>query len=785
MGTNVFTNQSAFPLRVLGILFCILWVAPSLSAQKVIVLTDADIKQEVAHAHSFSYDAAKHTFTVKHRFSRLGAMQVTEVKPNQLARTNYTLKSKLPLTLNPGETQDIVLSVDYSNSIRGTSTMHLLVYPVGDKAPAARGVTVKLLLSASGRPMFWNERARKYTANLPTLEFNGSGDKLIELTWNGNGSGTCTYGKENDTRNSFFLVPNRPGAQAIAPGASIPLGTGGRSYFVRYDGAGKRIGSSDQAQLTFREATTGEQLNVGLYGTYKGGPSLFAAAQKVARNVANGGNDNQVGGPNSTKDESALKTLMEAAKNRGNRNTNDGSMADGGVGEGTTPGDSTNETYNWVPLGQAEKDVKTAARDYPGYVEPITSPGPNASGNTPVTSTQPRPPVARPRTPTPTPAQPGRVYTIEEAQTMLQGIYDRRSGENLIVPDETHFKSDEEGKYSARFLIELDSLKEDPNLHIDAIWVAALADGDSVGIPMTNVSYDPDSSILQVILSEEVIEEVASQDSFSLMVGFMPEYMAGNTPVHLVEQTQIFRGKTIGRLHYESNWLLWLWILLGTFIALVFFLGWMWVRQPIKSFRYLRESRYQRDRYRATSEGHDMDIETVYLDLSRQDTDLVQLAFMDRGDGPVAPNQEAGYTKRLELEATVTEPRKRGLKRFFIWFYGIFGMSKEPRFRAVYYSLRIEMVPGGIPQHLRLKDENGLILLGTSLTGNVLATDHQDFRFTKRPFMFRVYMDPAEILDYTGAMRTVSLPFRVIEEPFEGYVITREFNLDMEIAPKY
>lgn len=800
-------NRSAMSTRKFGALLVFILLAGGLPAQKLVVLTDADLKNEVAKAYRFSYENNSATFKLKHRFSRLGEMTVALASADQLKNRNFNLKESLPAKLAPNEILELNVSADYSKSIRLPVNLDLVVYPSGDQSAAERGVRVKLILSAAGRPMFWNERARTYSASLPPYEFVGSGSKMIELTWNGGGSGKAVYSKMNDDRNAFALVPNIPGAAPVEPGSLIPLGSGGRSYFVRYDRTGQSSGSGHQASMAFVETASGKSLKVEMLGTYPGGKNLFA----MLRNKATG-SGNQVGESNANNSGSGttgnddpggtnnIKDIADAFASRTPGGSND--SASGLPPQASRP---------WATLEEAEKAAKSATWPAPStYRDPstnsgITTPGRTAPGGPSAPTNAATRPATRPVTSTPgapprPAAEPGKVYTLDEAQAMLQGIYDRRHKNNLFIVDETSFREDEEdNRYKTSMFIQLDSLQEDPNLNIDIHWVKAVTGGDSLDIPMTNVSYDADSSLLNVILPADMMTAVRKQDSFLLLAGFMPEYMAGNTPVNLLDQKQMFVGSTIAKVDYHSNWLLWLWILIGAVVVLFFVLGWLWVRQPIKSFRYLRESRYQRDRYRASTEGEKMATETVYVDLSRHDTDLIQLSFTERDGGmgavqagpPAAGNGSEGIAvapqvrKFQELNATVTAPHRRGLRRFFIWFFGLFGMSKEPRFRSVYYSLRIENIPGAIPQHLRLKDESGLLLIGTSLTGNVLATDHQDFRFTKRPFGFRLYLDPAEILDYGGAMRSVSVPFRVIEEPFEGYVITRDFSLEMEIASKY
>ena len=61
-------------------------------------------------------------------------------------------------------------------------------------------------------------------------------------------------------------------------------------------------------------------------------------------------------------------------------------------------------------------------------------------------------------------------------------------------------------------------------------------------------------------------------------------------------------------------------------------IGFLIARQPITTFRYLREARYQRERHKTNSDRQRVDVETVHIDLARHDTDLIQLSFIERDE---------------------------------------------------------------------------------------------------------------------------------------------------------
>jgi hypothetical protein len=96
LGNLTLKNRSAMQMRSWGAFFCLIFLAGGLRAQKLIVLTDADLKKEVAKAHQFSYEDQNETFQLKHRFSRLGEMTVALASADQLKNKNFKLKESLP-----------------------------------------------------------------------------------------------------------------------------------------------------------------------------------------------------------------------------------------------------------------------------------------------------------------------------------------------------------------------------------------------------------------------------------------------------------------------------------------------------------------------------------------------------------------------------------------------------------------------------------------------------------------------------------------------------------------
>ncbi len=714
-----------------------------LAAQKVIVLTNADIAKVVTGIHHYSEKDESFKLTLRHRLSGVGPLQVTLQKEQQFGNSPFTLKTTLPSILNPDGSLDIDFGVSYARSLQQANTISLLAVPVNDPDPKTRGIAINIKLSADEVLMFFNDRAKQYTRTLPTFEFVGPTEKLIEVTWNGGTSRNCTFKLETSGRDGFTLIPNAAGAAPLGNGAEIKLNTGGNSFFIKYDGAARK-GTVDLARITFTEPG-GQSIKAEMVGTYQGGANLFAAAKDLLSKGKLIGDyvppvvvepTPKVSGKDLIKSKDPVKGSETQVVNA-NDSTSKNTVVVAPSKEGSSP------KGIGEPIPQPSKSPVVATFEEEEYEDGLNE---------------------------------------EQAKARLLKYYLRHKDENIVKVGQARFEK-VDGIFEAFVPIGIDSiLKEDPNFNITPIWVKAVLGTDSVTLPGTNYSYRVDSSRLTIKLSEEAVEKMAKEDSFQIRVGFMPDYLAGNTPV--ADKSLVFTGGTYAKMYSNSYLAIILWTLLGLAVFLFFFIGFVVARKPISSFRYLRESRYQRERHKANSERQRVDVETVHIDLARQDTDLVQLAFVDRGEGLDGRKGDT-IEKVRSIHATVPTPRRGGLVRFFSWLYAPFGRKREPKFKSVYYSLRIEMIKGAVPQHLRLKDESGMIMLGTTLTGNVLATDLQDFKFTQRPFGYSVYLDPAEFLDYTGAMRTVSIPFRVIEEPFEGYVMTREFNLNLEIAQRF
>jgi hypothetical protein len=728
-------------VMVLGVLWCLL--ALQLAAQKVVVLTSADIGKVVTGTYHFAEKDPGFVLTLKHRLGDQKTWQVSLQKTQQFEKSPFTLKSTLPATIGPDATLDVEFGVSYAKSLQQENTISLLAVPMGETDAINKGIAINIKLSADGVLMFFSDRTKQYTKTLPTFEFVGAGEKLLEVTWNGGGARSCNVKIEDSGRNAFTLVPNSPGAAPLSSGTQVQLSNGGTSFFIRYDGAAKK-GSADLARITFTESG-GQSIVTTMIGTYTGGNSLIAAAREL---LAKG---NLMGGYNPKADVvPPVKDPVVVVKDPGKDIIKD---------PGKTP--AKTDGGNPKPEPVATKDTGETGMSPAANPKPVPSPKPSAIVMDDFGD---------------------GLISEEVAKERLRKYYRRFGETNLIKVPTTKFEKNE-GLYQARLrIVKADSLNNDANFILHFIRARLKGANDSLTISAGDNAKMLGDSTLLLSLTGDDRDKLGGADSFQVSAEFFPEYESADGNVS--NDSLVFKGITFGKVYSNNYWSYILWASLIAVVVLFFVIGFVVARQAISSFRYLRESRYQRERHNANSQRQRVDVETIHIDLARRDSDLIQLAFVDRGEG-LDGRPEGGIEKVRSIAATVPLPRRNGLRRFFSWLFAPFGRKREPKFKSVYYSLRIELPRGSVPQHLRLKDDTGMLLLGTNLTGNVLATDHQDFKFVKRPFSYSVYLDPAEFLDYTGAMKTVSIPFRVIEEPFEGYVMTREFNLNLEIAQRF
>jgi hypothetical protein len=752
-------NQLGSTLRVQaliwGALMCLL--ATPLAAQKVVVLTAADIGKVVTGTHHYSQKDQSFRLSLKHRIGDQKSWQISLQKETQFDKSPFTLKSTLPASLGPDGTLDIEFGVDYSKSLQSENTISLLAVPTGAIDAKTEGIAINIKLSADASLMFYSDRTKAHTKSLPTYEFVGPTDKFLEISWNGGGAKSCVVKIEENGRNAFLLIPNSQGAGAIASGSTINLSNGSTSFLIRYDGLASKS-HADVARISFSEPG-GQTIVANMVGTYQGGTSLFAAAKELLTR------DKLSGGFMPTATTVLVgKDAVKAGGTDGNPSNGKDVVKNGGADLGTTN-----------PVLVAPNPLLTNDGKNPATANPKNAGLVAGSSKA---------------TPSPKAGNIGSLgdfssglVSAAEGKERLQKYHSRFGFENLIKSPTAKFEKND-GVYEARLhVVKPDSMKADRNFVLHFIRVMLNAGTDSLTINAGDHAKMLGDTTLLLSLTNEDRKKISSTDSFNVTAMFFPEYESADGAV--ANDSLVFKGVTFGKVVSSNYWRIVLWAsIIGAFVLLML-IGFLLARQPINSFRYLRESQYQRERHNANSQRQRVDVETVHIDLARRENDLIQLAFVDRGEGLDGKPVGGGIEKVRSIASNVPTPRRNGFRRFFAWLYAPFGRKREPKFKSVYYSLRVEIPRGSVPQQLRLKDESGMIMLGTTLTGNVLATDHQDFKFVKGPFHYSIYLDPSEFVDYTGAMKTVSIPFRVIEEPFEGYVMTREYNLNLEIAQRY
>jgi hypothetical protein len=253
-------------------------------------------------------------------------------------------------------------------------------------------------------------------------------------------------------------------------------------------------------------------------------------------------------------------------------------------------------------------------------------------------------------------------------------------------------------------------------------------------------------------------------DTLPLVMRYVPYYITADKDTFVPEEDDYrMRTEAPAIVYSPPKTLLYILIGLGVLLLLFLFLLRRKLAKPIPELGYLKELQYQKYRSGADSKSR-IEAEVIEVDLNRQDLDLVQLQFPGMIlKGTVQPPEEGRFRKILKF---------------------IFFVPRRPRFRAFYYSFRIDPIYERLPEELVLKDEEGLFLLETDMTKEILATDHQDFILTDADINYQIFLDTTEIIGFNGPAKIVKIQFTLTEEPFEGYSKYHQFVVPVKITPK-
>jgi hypothetical protein len=206
--------------------------------------------------------------------------------------------------------------------------------------------------------------------------------------------------------------------------------------------------------------------------------------------------------------------------------------------------------------------------------------------------------------------------------------------------------------------------------------------------------------------------------------------------------------------------------------------------RPIRSLHYLRHSKNQSERLRranmsANSKG------PIYSKVFRLEemgkTDLLELFFEPSGFEefflPIRKHEEFPS----KVIAKVPLPFQNKANSLLLRLAGKVTGKKFPRIDATYFSLRTEVDAVHLPKRVKIKNPDGFLLISTSEVKGVSSNDHQDFAVRNSQFSYQILIDPSEIEGGYSGKISIALPFRVIEEPIEGYVMYRQFLLRLII----
>lgn len=234
---------------------------------------------------------------------------------------------------------------------------------------------------------------------------------------------------------------------------------------------------------------------------------------------------------------------------------------------------------------------------------------------------------------------------------------------------------------------------------------------------------------------------------------------------------------------HSAGWMvLGMWALMGVVIvALVAACTWVGhVLRPIRSLDYLRKSSNQAARYSRTNMLSSAQGPILSQKFSMREfgqADLLEVYFDPEGfESLFLPNRSDEKYPSL-IKSYVPLPKPSTARQFIYKYAGRILGRTYPRLEASYFSLRIEIDSVDLPRGIKIKNLDDFLLIMTSETRGVASNDHQDFRVRKPQFSYRILIDSSEIEGGYNGKLTITLPFQVIEEPIEGYVMPRKFLL--------
>ncbi len=365
-----------------------------------------------------------------------------------------------------------------------------------------------------------------------------------------------------------------------------------------------------------------------------------------------------------------------------------------------------------------------------------------------------------------------------DASKRLQLFFDLHQKRNLFTIDSVQFRM-LDSIYVADLLIDPVLLLSDPSIRLiaDSAWLEVSE--YRYFIPRTYYA-DVDGGKVRMSIPSVVANSVSSPVSFFVKVQFKAECIVESLPAYL-KHDQFFLGKSKGGFYHTARTpriLMTSVIGVLTITAFFFVAGYFVARSKVSSLKYLREAEYRpflSARATQNQQIRHIKVEPIHMnEILRKEKDLIQLTLNFNGRPELFVIHE-NLSRIASVRASIPLPVAKGYCKFFRRLYA--SILPLQRFDTEYYSLRIMVHKSELPQQLRIKNEAHMLLLGTNMSGAVLATDHQNFKISANEFSYSLFIDPAEIIAYDGHMDNIVIPFRVIEEPLDGYSLHRDFEL--------
>ncbi|MCB9233220.1 MAG: hypothetical protein H6581_16305 [Bacteroidia bacterium] len=732
----VFNKKSfvrSFFVGLLPFITIVFLGAGHLQAQRLF-LTNSHLGKSQTVNYNFNGSSSTYTYEIRNLLNGEGRIKVERVGAAPEGG-GVRLEENLPMSIQNGETKNLNFAVSYGEAKDQEVKFSLRIIPEGlTKSEAqnpANQYLIDFVFTARPRILFWDANAKHYVTQLPAIRLDyarRNKEQIVEIRRHGSNEDVeLMYSIEGSGKKAFSVYSNEINSKKLAPGKPFRLHEGLVSLVIRYSPIGSPSGEINPARVTVYEKDAPESaVIVDLEGVANG--ARVGETDYAVTQKAPPVKEPEITAPN--VDPKLLVPDIEA------------------VTVVETPKDTSGNKTENENKKVVEDDFygETGNRDENGEMVKLTK--------------------------------------DEEIELLLDYL---RYDTLRISVDTIDFKPHFGAKYWKFFgkqaaLIELSNevlternqyigKLENVRFHPDRMYL--YSGYDTILYGKKYYDFDPESGRLVLAIAADSTIDDTIRKNFNIGIHLKPVYKQGNRYLTLDSLVVPWRPVVSFsgvKKPFNKTPIYWT-IGILIFLSILGLIRWLLTR-AITKLSYLKEPQYLRHR---SSRAGEIDrsirvANEIEIDLNKGEHRLIQLKWPE----VVLPL----------LTAEVPTPEESGFIRFLKKILFVKGFN----FQAFYYSLRIEPIEEKLPSKLGLRDHDGLLLLETELTGDILATDHQDFLLTKNRFKMNIYIDPEEILAIheagtrTSDSTSLQIPFRIYEEPFWGFTRVEEFVVPLRIV---